>query len=579
MRLGLSRLGIVALVVAVVLTLGFFRPGADTPTAETAFWHPGGILVLPSFFPALPGAVDQVAPAIIPASPPGNKAMIAVFADPWTLAFPDTGAVFDSDCNVTAAGSWDFLGSVCFKVQALDIPTGTLGPTMARFAANNQDRLLCNETALCDRDTIVNDGDMAVFLNGGGKDEVLVVTATDEAGDTRTVQVITVQTMIAVPPVVEPGQTPLISGMEGISLVGYRCNDVGLTSTLAGMSNFLYSITWGLTILGTGEQGQLYGCGGNVPSTTIQRSVMFQTDKGQMSAEPLLVAPAFGAVILPQTQCPIGKSVSVTDSVTSWPGGAPLLPVSLQNCDLDAAPNGVVSYMVVRTADVGVATITAQQGGMAGSTRQTNVNFVGTPGTGIIPTIQLYTPDIEDLPARISPLSQVEVVALVLNQQVNPVAGITVSCSLDPVGAGFALLLDRDTTGSDGMAHFTMVPTGIPGMEVTLSCSLDGYPDVPPATHAFDLSLEPDLEAVDLVAGCNNEASTWPDGTAAATVADGVDPADALSALWVYDAVSGTWLGYAPDVPADVNDLSTVDRLEPVFFCVDADATLNRPVL
>jgi hypothetical protein len=304
-----------------------------------------------------------------------------------------------------------------------------------------------------------------------------------------------------------------------------------------------------------------------------------------MSAEPMLVIPAFGTLILPQTQCPIGKSVSVTDSVPTWPGGAPLLPVSLQNCDLDAAPNGVVSYMVVRTADVGVATITGQQGGMAGSTRQTNVNFIGTPTTGIIPTLMLNSEDADgnliDLPALISPLSQIPVVAVVLTQQVNPVAGVTVSCSLDPVGAGFALLLDRDTTGSDGMAHFTMVPTGIPGMEVTLTCILDPvvYATVPPVTHTFNLSLTPDLEAVDLVAGCNNEASTWPDGTPAATVAAGVDPADALSALWVYDAVSGTWLGYAPDVPANVNDLTTVDRLQPVFFCVDADATLNRPVL
>jgi hypothetical protein len=579
---------VLGLIGAVLLVFGMLRPGAPSQTSEAAFVSPGGIVALPSFFPGIPTLVNQSVPAMIPASAPGNQALIDVFAEPIAGVFPDTGAIFNSDCDVTAAGVWDGLGSVCFKVQA-SFPTE--GDTAAGFDASGSDRLLCDESAYCDLDNIIGDGSMAVLLNGGGKDEMLEVTATDESGNTRSVSVVTVKTMIALPPVVEPGATELVSGLEGISLIGYRCDDVGRTvdtilstvwypSTLGYMSDVVTGTD--ITTLAP-DAGAFYGCGQDTTGNTLDNLVQFQTDVGQMSMQPLLLGPE-GVVSLaaPGYDCPQGKSVSVQDgSAWSWDGLAlpPGPPWQMQNCDIDAAPNGTVGYLAVRTADVGQATVTAQQGGMASSTRQTYVNFIGEPAAGIVPTINLFDENLEGLPALVSPLSLINVTAVVLNQSLNPLAGKTVTCTIDPVVGLFALESDRDTTDIQGMAKFVLVPTGLPGTEVTLSCSLDGYPDIPPATHTFTVSLTPDLETVDLVEGCNPIAATWADGTAIAAVAGAVAPAEALDAIWKFDAASATWQGYSPTAPADVNDLVSVNRLDAIFICVNAAATVARPVI
>ena len=75
---------------------------------------------------------------------------------------------------------------------------------------------------------------------------------------------------------------------------------------------------------------------------------------------------------------------------------------------------------------------------------------------------------------------------------------------------------------------------------------------------------------------CNPVASTHPDGTPPATVAAGVDPADAVFAIWFLVAGVG-WSGYSPDVPAELNDLQAVNRLDAIFVCVDVDATITFP--
>jgi hypothetical protein len=596
---------VLGLIGAVLLVFGMLRPGAPSQTSEAAFLSPGGISALPSFFPAIPFLTDQVVPAMIPASPPGNQALISVWAEPIAVVFPDTGAIFDADCNIKAAGVWDGLGSVCFKVQA-SFPTA--GATAARFAASGSDRLLCDESAFCDLEPVIGDGTMSVLLNGGGKDEMLTVTATDESGNTRTVSVITVQTMIAVPPIVEPDTTPLVGFPPGFSIIGYRCSDVGksvlmlgglwIPTTLGDMYDVIY-----VGALDIGAVGPFYGCGQDTPGNPSDDLVQLQTDVGQMTMQPLLIFPSLA---LAGSDCPIGKSVSVNDgSLWSWPV-PPGPPFQMQNCDMDAAPNGTVGYLAMRTADVGQATVTGQQGSVASSTRQTYVNFIGEPAAGIVPTIMLkgvqlrlaepgevFPPTVEvlligggtfvvelvDLPASVSPLSTQRVAAVVLNQSLNPLAGKTVTCTVDPVSGAFALVSDRDTTGQSGIALMELTPTGIPGTEVTLSCSLDGYPNIPPATHTFTFSLTPELETVDLVEGCNPIAATWADGTAIAAVAGAVAPPEALDAIWKFDAASATWQGYSPSVPADVNNLALVDRLDAIFICVNAAATVARPVI
>jgi hypothetical protein len=88
--------------------------------------------------------------------------------------------------------------------------------------------------------------------------------------------------------------------------------------------------------------------------------------------------------------------------------------------------------------------------------------------------------------------------------------------------------------------------------------------------------LPPGMEAVDLVAGCNPVASTYPDATAAQTIADNVGPAGILDSLWEFEM--GTWLGYSPQFPA-VSDLREKDFLDVVFVCVSSSGAFVRPIV
>jgi hypothetical protein len=81
-------------------------------------------------------------------------------------------------------------------------------------------------------------------------------------------------------------------------------------------------------------------------------------------------------------------------------------------------------------------------------------------------------------------------------------------------------------------------------------------------------------EMVDLVAGCNNVALTYPNGTPPGQVA--VSPSSALDAIWRYDAATGRFVGYSP-LPGAPNDLTALNRLDAVFVCVDTPATLTHP--
>jgi len=89
----------------------------------------------------------------------------------------------------------------------------------------------------------------------------------------------------------------------------------------------------------------------------------------------------------------------------------------------------------------------------------------------------------------------------------------------------------------------------------------------------------PGMETVDLMTGCNPVASTWPDNTSVQTLDAAVWPPGILFGIWRYDPVSGVWLGYSPLAPEEANDLTNVDRLDAVFFCVDGPATLTRPTI
>jgi hypothetical protein len=83
-------------------------------------------------------------------------------------------------------------------------------------------------------------------------------------------------------------------------------------------------------------------------------------------------------------------------------------------------------------------------------------------------------------------------------------------------------------------------------------------------------------ETVALVAGCNNVVTTWPGATPSSTIAASVTPAGGLLAIWRYDAAAARFLGFAPQA-VGASDLTAVNRLDPVFICMNTSGTMTRP--
>jgi hypothetical protein len=179
-----------------------------------------------------------------------------------------------------------------------------------------------------------------------------------------------------------------------------------------------------------------------------------------------------------------------------------------------------------------------------------------------------------------------EFTVAVVDQDGRPVGGETVECTVEPTGGALVVMPQTGTTSSvdsedPGALTMSLVPTGasvLSGEKLTLTCVLDRDRSVS-ASATIALSTTPGLESVELpAAGCFPVASTWKDGTNIAMVAEAVEPADALNSIWVYEAESGTWVGYSPNA-LGASDLTSVDRLEALFICMAEPGAVQRPTL
>jgi large repetitive protein len=85
-------------------------------------------------------------------------------------------------------------------------------------------------------------------------------------------------------------------------------------------------------------------------------------------------------------------------------------------------------------------------------------------------------------------------------------------------------------------------------------------------------------ETISLFAACNNVAVTWPNGTAMSVVAAAISPPNALIAIWRFDNLRQTFVGYS-SLPGAPNDLNAVNRAEPVFVCMNGSGSMTRPVI
>jgi hypothetical protein len=229
--------------------------------------------------------------------------------------------------------------------------------------------------------------------------------------------------------------------------------------------------------------------------------------------------------------------------------------------------------MLLGNGDVGTATITAQQGGGISQVRTANATFIA------LPALSLFL----EAPATMG-LEGGEFTVAVVDPSFRFIGDETISCTLDPPDSGLLIVPQTGTTGSvtsDSPAQVTMriVPTGAAvaaGEKLTITCQLDRYRSVKAVGFVTLVAFE--SESVDLVEGCNPLAATWPDATAIDDVVAGVAPAEALDAIWLFDAASGAWQGYSPAAP-EASDLESVNNLDAIFVCVNAAATISRPVI
>jgi hypothetical protein len=656
LSLDLRKLGVLAGLAGLLLILGIWRSDVPGRVAEASLATPGGISALPSAGPGVPGVGDQQIPAIIRARPPGNYAVVTVFCDPYARAPAPYGLVpfFPLNCPAKGAGTVTQYpspelapsGAITFEITAL-YPVGAV--PASTFHASGTTKLVCADNAACDLSSTrtyypkTDVGIVAVQLDGGGVNEILQVRATDEFGESRSVQVVVIDTALAYGP---SGPVGTASQQEQL-VVSYACDTVGRqvmspdseteavyeprpffgippTAADADLDGILglddlwdllfgYGSTFGYGLLDNAPLAlnqtypkqylgdvdlPLYWCGGDTASP-LDNSVTFQTDLGLFSVGPvseavgqnLRDASRQGLLIPPlmDAHCPVSKSVDVTDvdSLRVWARalkavngtlnpvnpGSP--PPQEGGCDLDFAPNGVVSFMLLGNGEVGTATITAQQGGGVSPPRTVNAVFIGEPRISLFLTA----------PSVVGPEGGQFIVG-VLDPNFRPVAGATVQCTVSPAGGALMVVPQTGTTEvftgeNPGQVVMRLVPTGkavVDGETLALTCVADRNRSVK-GVAVLTLSSTPVTEAVDLVPGCNPVVSTWADETPIETVAGAALPAEALDAIWAMSPDGTAWLGYSPAAPEGVNDLVSVDQLDAFFVCVNARATLTRPLV
>ena len=640
MSRGLRKLGVLAALAGLLLVLGVWLPGAPVPEADASVAIPGGISALPTGGPGIPGQSNQAAPAIIRARPPGNHAVVTVFCDPMAAApapFGLFGNIFplhcpDADAPLDPADPLGLSsGAITFEITRI-YPTGG-SAAASTFDATGTNKLVCGDNAGCDlsataRATVfgtLDVGTVVVQVNGGGVNEIIEVRATDELGESLSVQIVVIDTMLAFGP---SGPVSTSSQVDPL-LVSYACDDVGrapaspeleveyarrfpiaeLESADADLDHVVglddlwdllygFGTTFGFAKLDNNAAGDvdipLYWCGGDTASL-LDDSVTFETDLGLFSIDPFaqtvsgssadasasqILIPAFFDI-----DCSEGKSVQAidVDSLAVWakamqgvPGPNFNTPPPMEGgCDVDFARNGVVTYGLLGNGEVGTATIKAQQGGGVSPPRTVNAVFIGEP------KIAFFL----EAPSVVGPEGGQFTVGI-LDPNFRPIAAATVQCTISPAGGALMVVPQTGTTeaftgANPGQVVMRLVPTGkavVDGETLTLTCVADRDRGTK-GVAVMTLSSTPVTEAVDLVAGCNPAVSTWADETPIETVAGAVLPAEALDAIWAMSPDGTEWLGYSPTAPEGVNDPVSVNQLDAFFVCVNAKATLTRPLV
>jgi hypothetical protein len=497
---------------------------------------------------------------------------------------------------------------VRFAMSKAFPPTGTPAAT---FTANGEQTLLCQDDATCDLTEPIFEAPgtfvqhVAVGLTGGGENEVIDVTACDSTGDCRTVQVIFVETFLVVPPLTE-------TSADAPALVSYRCDDIGRYTGKAadsiarpglGLAMASPEVTWEEVFdwfaFGFVQSGALrspvtptlalrmddipfFSCGGDTGSR-VNAWVSFETDFGMLSVDSMGDVGSLAAALVPGNPlyrpfgsvtpgCDVGHSVDIRDhpgpvaDTRGFPVPVGALPADW--CDLDFAPNGVITYALWGTGEPGAATITARQSGGSGVSRSSGLSLTG------LPTVSLFleAPNVIGVGGGEFSLG-------VVDGSLRPLGGQTVRCAAEPKDAVLAIIPQTGTTGgpeSDdpGRVRFTVFPARSAArtrVELKLTCLVDSNPDVS-ASVAVRIGMPE--ESVVLRPGCN--FVTWTgDEIDPIDLGRLVDPMENLAALWAQQP-SPEWKGFAPEFP-EASNMRPLKRLDIVAVCATGMARFARP--
>jgi hypothetical protein len=477
-----------AIVLAVALAA--LPSTAQTPLAQADMGAPGGIAALPSSIPAIPGVADQDIPAIIGS---GQYAIVVAFC------FHDELPAVAGECPDIGG---DDISTIQFEMEEV-YPTS--GPPAASFASSGTAAAVVADNGEADMDAAT--GVVAVQVDAGSENEVVKVTASDETGDSRSVDIVVVDTILAW------GPTGAVTYNEPV-FISYHCDVTGSvpleplpaavdpdSDGLQGLDD-MYDGYYTAVFDGIGP-GDGYGsntllgdvdlpdtwCGADTGESLLDAFAEFQTDLGSFSIASLAAALGqqssslwltmgyFYPPVL-DSECAEGKNVDVydVDALSTWEAFLIEENTTEGGCDLDGWRNTVVTTEVWPAGDVGVATITAEQGGGVTLPRTINVTFVGPPNFLVFLTgPQVTNPDRNPF------------TVVVVDQDGRPVPGEVVECETSPPSAPFGVDPPTATTGPySGMAGQAVFDPGlvavtadiVAGEEFDLTCVVQSDPGV-----------------------------------------------------------------------------------------------------
>ena len=152
----------------------------------------------------------------------------------------------------------------------------------------------------------------------------------------------------------------------------------------------------------------------------------------------------------------------------------------------------------------------------------------------------------------------------------------------------------RQASTSLAAGPYTISESAVPGASL-VNYTINGVPtqtgqftvglgqpiSIMATNRAPSPNLNGGLRSLTLSAGCNNVATTFPDGTTGQTLASGVTPSTSVLAVWRFDNTSQAYKSvYFPAIGGGVPppvDISALSRFDAIWICVAAPATFSEP--